>query len=81
MNGILFIASVTPADSGTYVCSATDGFFSLVDKAELHILSPEVADIEIEPFYPDAFEGEDLQVTCFVQKPGYKPIWSKSNDR
>lgn len=77
MNGILFIASVTTADSGTYICSATDGYYSIVDRAEVQITSPEEADIQIEPFYPEATEGEDLQVNCFVRQPGYIITWTK----
>jgi len=37
MNGILMIASVTTADSGTYICTASDGIYSFFDRAEIRI--------------------------------------------
>lgn len=81
VNGKLFLPSVTMDDAGTYVCSGANGIYTMMDSADLYVRMPGDVDILIEPSYPHATEGEQLQLNCIVRLPGYVTEWTKEGGR
>ncbi|CAG7838540.1 unnamed protein product [Allacma fusca] len=69
--GLLIIDGVLPSDSGTYLCSVTDGYSSNVDRAVLTVAGggppsnvPTRPDITINPRYLTVQVGEQVEFKC-----------------
>ena len=85
--GILIITGITSSDSGTYICSASDGYYIYTDKAVLDIddrqQQPEVpsGSVQINPADADVTSGDEVQISCYISVSGFTLTWSKLNDR
>jgi hypothetical protein len=87
VRGVLVITSIRSSDSGTYVCSATDGFYINTDKAVISIQDqppdPEAPwqVVQVSPTDADVQSGDEVRISCYCPTPGFTLTWSKLNDR
>lgn len=72
-DGILIITNVNTDDKGVYICSASNAYFVVTDKAVLEIGSgseaaPQPQMIDIQPSRDNQVQnGGQIQLTCFVE--------------
>ena len=86
--GMLIITGIRFSDSGTYVCTASDGFYIYTDKAILNIEEQTSGGtettwgvIQIDPLNYDATAGDEVRISCYYPGSGFTLTWKRQNDR
>lgn len=85
--GLLIITGIRTSDSGTYICSASDGYYIYTDKAVLDIEDrpsqpePSTGVIQINPADADVNAGDEVRIACYCSDSGYTLTWKKVNER
>jgi hypothetical protein len=85
--GMLVITGIRTSDSGTYVCSASDGFYIYTDKAVVNIEDqspgpePQWEVVQIDPQDADVSAGDEVRISCYYPASGFTLTWNKQNDR
>ncbi|CAB4057486.1 unnamed protein product [Lepeophtheirus salmonis] len=89
-DGYLKISKLIPSDSGSYICSVSNGLFTFTDTARLFvqniIKSPDSSftennlppEVYIQPSYVEVVEGESAEFLCTVSNGG-EPMWTKDS--
>ncbi len=85
--GMLIITGIRTSDSGTYVCTASDGFYIYTDKAVLNIeeltgpTETQWEIVQIDPQDAEATAGDEVRISCYFPASGFTLTWKKQNDR